>query len=208
MAVNLSAQQSTDVNEMLINMIKADEEKAIEFVEFSGREHDDAVAYVTGIKSAIAVSEAKERLKGYCTGLQAAILDAVEVYERDNPVDATIVALKGEVKFSRAEVPDKPGEIIGFVVPDIKMQLVGEERMKSTGAKKNGGGGKSRVPVPQSVKDGGSTSWSAFFAATYPEEYATAEEGASYSAPRKLEALEDATYLAAKTESEAAPKAE
>lgn len=208
MAVNLSAQQSTDVNEMLVGLIKQDEAKAIEFVMFSGRTEEDATEYVAGIKSAIVVSEAKERLKGYCTGLQAAIAEAVNAYEAENPVDSTIVALKGEVKFSRAEVPDKPGEIIGFVVPDVKMQMIGEERMKSTGAKQGNGGGRSRVPVPQSVKDGGSNSWSAFFAATYPDEYAKAEEGASYSAPRKLEALEDVTYLAAKAESEAASKAE
>jgi hypothetical protein len=205
MAVNLSAQQSTDVNEMLVNMIKTDEAKAIEFVEFSGRDHDDAVAYVTGIKQAIEVSEAKERLKGYCSGLQAAIKAAVDAYEAENPVDNTIVALKGEVKFSRAEVPDKPGEIIGFVVPDLKMQLVGEERMKSTGAKKGNGGGRSRVPLPQSLKDADVGSWKTHFANTYPEEHAKAEEGAAYSAPRKLEALKDPTYLEAKAASEATP---
>lgn len=203
MAVNLSAQQSTDVNEMLVNLIQTDEAKAVEFVMFSGRTEEEATAYVAGIKQVIEVGEAKERLKGYCTGLQAAVAQAVDIYETSNPVDNTIVALKGEIKFSRAEVPDKPGEIIGFLVPDIKMQLIGEERMKSTGAKKGNGGGRSRVPVPQGVKDAGCNSWSAFFAANYPEEHAAAEAGASYSAPRKLEALEDATYLEAKAASEA-----
>ena len=207
MAVNLSAQQSTDVNEMLIGLIKQDEAKAIEFVMFSGRTEEDATEYVTGIKQAIAVSEAKERLKGYCTGLQAAINTAVIAYESENPVDDTIVELKGEVVFSRVEVPGKPGEIVGFLTKEVKMKLVGEERFSTT-TKKNGGGGKSRVPMPESVKDAGHTSWKSFFAATYPDDYAKKEEGAAYSAPRALNDLEDPTYLAAKAESEAAPKTE
>jgi len=208
MAVQVSAIQSTEINEMLVGMIKVDRDKAVEFVTFSGRDPEEAEAYVATIEAAILVSDAKDRLKGYGDNLVNTLQAALDDYLADNAVDEVIEQIKVEVEFSRTEVPDKPGEIIGGLVKPCKMRLKGEERLKATSTKSNGGGGKSRVPVPQSVKDAGCNSWVAWFRQEHPDEAATKDAGASYSAPRALEEVEDATYLAAKaTAAESKPEA-
>lgn len=202
--VNLSITQSNDNNEMLINMIKLDKNKAIEFVEFSGKSNEEAVAYVETIAQAIGVSEAKEKVKGYGDNLVNTLQEALDIYLKSFPVDDTVEELKIEVSFSRAEVPDKPGEIIGGLVKPCKMRMVGEERMKSTSTTTGNGGGKSRVPVPQKVKDAGCNSWVAWFRQEHADAAATKDSGASYSAPRALEEVKDATYLEAKANADKA----
>lgn len=202
MAVTLSATQSTENNELLVSLIKADKAKAIEFVVFAGRTEEEAAAYVEAISQAIEVSAAKDRLEGYFTEFHDAIQVALEVFLEENPADNVIEELKVEVKFSRAEIPDKPGEIIGGLVTPTQHRLKGEERMKRTSTGNAGGGGKSRVPVPQSVKDAGCNSWVAWFRQEHPDEAAKKDEGASYSAPRALEEVKDETYLAAKAETD------
>ncbi len=204
MSVQLSATQSTEVNEMLVSLIKADKEKAIEFVVFSGRSQEEAVAYVETISQAIEVSAAKEKLKGYTENMQSALQVALDVFLGDNPVDEVIEQLKCEVEFTRTEIPDKPGEIIGGLVKPVKMRLKGEERLKATSTAKGNGGGKSRVPVPQTVKDTGCNSWVAWYRQEHSEEAAIKDAGASYSAPRALEEVKDEAYLAAKAEMDGA----
>lgn len=203
MAVVLSSPQSVEATKMLVDLIKADKAKAIEFVVFAGRTEEEAVAYVDAISQAIEVSAAKDRLKGYGEDLQSVLQGTLDEFLEAFPVDEVIEEMKVEVKFSRAEVPDKPGEIIGGLVAPTRMRLQGEERLKATSTGGNGGGGgRSRVPVPQSVKDAGCNSWVAWFRQEHLEEAATKDAGASYSAPRALEEVKDATYLAAKAEAD------
>lgn len=202
--VQLSATQSTEVNEMLVNLIKVDKETAIKFVTASGRSEEEAIKYIDDISQTIEVSAAKDRLKGYGDNLVVVLQTALNGYLADNPVDEVIEELKVEVVFSRTEVPDKPGEIVGGLVKPAKMRLKGEARLKATSTGTGNGGGKSRVPVPQSVKDAGCNSWVAWYRQEHPDEAAIKDAGASYSAPRALEEVKDEVYLAEKAKMDTA----
>lgn len=193
MDVVLTADQSTNLNKAVVNLVSTDVEKAKEFLMMAGYDEAGAEATIEGIKTSIDVAEAQELLVSYRSDLQTAIFDLVSTSTELNPVDDVIEFVECKVMFDRGEKPGEPGVMIGWVVTNPKTRVKGEKRASSTRSSSGGGGNgrRSRVPCPEGIK-----SWQAHLVDTYPQ--VVAEKTGSYSAPRVLESLDDPVYLAAK----------
>lgn len=186
MVVILQADQSQVLNQAIVNLVKTDPDKAQEFLELSGHTEESAAALIAGITTSIEVSAAHEALTKFREDREAEVYDMVAGWSIPEFVDYLVFT----VAFDRAELPGKPGEMIGWVHPLIKTRVKGEKRATSTptGAKTTGNGRKGRVPCPEGVK-----SWNNHLEIIYPGEFAKLT--GSFSAPRVLERLKDPTYL-------------
>lgn len=186
----LSAPQSQELNKQMINLCKANPEKAVEFYTFAGMSPDEAQAAVDAILNKVEAQEAKERLGNYFTVLEATAQGIVESWEKP---DESIEVISLKVAYDSEK---------GWYAGKVSSRMVGEERMKSAGGGTGGGsgGGRARVKMPDSLKEDGITNWTKYLESAHPDEYEKAEAGASYSAPRLLASLGDEVYLAAAAE--------
>lgn len=179
---HLNMKQADVVKAAFEGLVVTNPEAAVAYLMGAQMPEDEARAEVAKVQASIKHAEKKEDLKGFLTDVKLALSDATMP-----GVDPDVVRVKTEVIFTRDE-ETKEGT---WEVSDPRLWLEGEERAMS-GKARAAGSGKSKVPMPETIKEAYG-SWKAYAEATYPD---MVLEGRS--APRELERVKDEVYLAAK----------
>ena len=190
MSVVLDASESNPAKLAMIEAIKKDPVKAIEFLIFSGQFTDEksATDYVNSIVNKIEHAEENERLADYYKSVSSDIRGLVETFDVPDP---KIVYMTITVTYDAA-INGETKEPFGWMCGNVKHKLDGEIRLSGGASKKSTGGGNGkkagRVPTPD-----GYSSWKKYLEDVHPEE--AAKQNGAYSAPRILEKLNDPVFM-------------
>lgn len=210
-AVLLSMTDGNTANEMLIALVKTNPESAAAILKQLGKTDEESAKILSSVQEAIVEENRRAGLNKFKEEITTDVLEFANDWYEATQLPEGMTDIKVVLHVSTTETKITADQIMqpGPYVSSLTVKYADSEKwinLSRIGKAKAGGKGtgrKGRVPVPQSLVDAGTTSWSKHYENEYPEEFqALKEKGASYSAPRKLEDKKDPVFLLAKADQE------